>query len=213
MAPSYGTVLFDLDGTLIDSTRLILDAYRHTLVAHGFAPVEDHVLMGRFGTPLRENLEKLSDDPAKVDAMLETYSQYNRDHQDALITAFPGVVDAIRTLAERGKRLAIVTGKREAFARQGMEIAGLAPYFTEVVGPGRYAQPKPHADPVQEGLRAVGAAAEGALYVGDSIHDVGSAQAAGVASAVVRWGPLPDAMFEANPPDLWIETPAQLAAL
>ena len=212
MTRAFGTVLFDLDGTLVDSTRLILQAYHHTLAAHGRPAVADRVLMGRFGIPLRENLEQLTDGPSDVDAMLETYTAYNVAHHDDLVRAFPGVVDAVRVLHARGKRLAVVTGKRGAFAQRGLDVSGLAPYFAEVLGPERYAAPKPHADPVQAGLRAVGGEAADAVYVGDSPHDVGAAHAAGVAAAVVRWGPLPPDMFPAAP-DLWIETPDDLARL
>src|ERR1043166_9746390 len=81
------TVLFDLDGTLIDSVRLILDSYHHTLAAHGLEPMSDAHWLAGLGTPLRVQFRNWSDDPVRLEAMIETYREDNLSHHDAMVTA------------------------------------------------------------------------------------------------------------------------------
>lgn len=207
------TVLFDLDGTLIDSTALILDTYRATAREHGRPVPDDGALMRAFGTPLRDNLAQWSEDPAEVDAMMATYSRLNdRDH-DARVKAFDGVEPALEALKARGVRLGVVTGKRLDFARRGLEVSGLARLFEVVVGPESTSRHKPHPEPVQEGLRLLGQPIEGAAYVGDSPSDVGAGRAAGVEAIAVAWGPVPRAVVEAAGPHRWLKAPGEIASL
>ena len=90
------TVLFDLDGTLIDSVRLILDSYHHTLAAHGLPPRTDEDWLRGVGTPLSVQFAEWRDDRGTLEAMIATYREYNLAHHDRMVTVYPGVVGGRR---------------------------------------------------------------------------------------------------------------------
>ena len=89
------TVLFDLDGTLIDSIRLILDSYHHTLAVHGLPPRSDEEWLRGVGTPLHVQFAEWRHERDQLDAMIATYRAYNLAHHDRMVTVYPGVVPAI----------------------------------------------------------------------------------------------------------------------
>jgi len=207
------TVLFDLDGTLLDSMELIRRSYWHTLREHrGAEPVQESWLEG-IGRPLRWQFERHARDPAEVEAMIATYRAYNRTHHDASVAAFPGVAEALRALTARGLKLGIVTSKLRAGALRGLECAGLVGLFGVIVGADDVDEHKPHPAPVRAALAALGAEASRALMVGDSPHDLAAGRAAGTRTAAVAWGPFPREALLACAPDHWLEHPAEIARL
>ena len=105
------TVLFDLDGTLIDSIRLILDSYHHTLAAHGVPPRTDEDWLRGVGTPLSVQFAEWRDDLGKVEAMVATYRAYNLAHHDRMVTVYPGVVWPSRPSAPRAAEPASLPAK------------------------------------------------------------------------------------------------------
>src|SRR5215217_2297935 len=109
------TVLFDLDGTLIDSIRLILDSYHHTLAAHGIPPRSDDDWLRGVGTPLAVQFAEFRDDPSRLEAMIATYRQFNLAHHDRMVTVYPGVLAAVEAIRAAGRRTGLVTSKN----RQG----------------------------------------------------------------------------------------------
>ena len=92
------TVLFDLDGTLIDSVRLILDSYHHTLAAHGLPPRSDEEWLAGVGTPLTVQFAAWGGDPDTLQALIATYREYNLKHHDRMVTVYPGVLEAGREI-------------------------------------------------------------------------------------------------------------------
>jgi pyrophosphatase PpaX len=209
----YTTVLFDLDGTLIDSIRLILDSYHHTLQAHGFpARTDEHWLAG-VGTPLRSQFAEWSHDPDLLEAMVATYRVYNLANHDRMVTAYPGVGEMLRRLHDGGIRLALVTSKNRQGALRGLELTGLAQYFDVLVCADDVQNPKPHPEPVERALALLGATPDETVFIGDSIHDMHSGRAAGVRTAAVLWGPFGRAHLEETAPDHWLTTPHEVVAL
>ena len=90
------TVLFDLDGTLIDSIRLILDSYHHTLTQHNLPARSDEEWLRGVGTPLHVQFSQWHDSPEMLEAMVATYREFNLKHHDRMVTVYPGVVEAVR---------------------------------------------------------------------------------------------------------------------
>ncbi len=216
---TFETVLFDLDGTLIDSIRLILDSFHHTLQVHGKAPQSDAEVLVHVGTPLTRHLAHYAAEPGELERMIATYRAWNLAHHDAVITAFPGAVAAVRTLAERVPRLGVVTSKQRAAAHRGLAVAGycadtevLAP-FQVLIGADDVTEHKPDPTPLLAALTRLGATTANAAYVGDSPHDLAAARAAGLTAVAVGWGPFPRAALDAVGYDLWLETPAELSQL
>ena len=189
-------VLFDFDGTLADTTELILRCYRHTMTTHlGECPPDERWLAG-FGTPLETQIALFARDPDEVAAMLETYKAHQRELMEAMLEPFPGAVEAVAELDRRGVRLAIVTSRLKRATLRGLELCGLMDHFPVVVTPEDVSNPKPDPEPVRVALERLGVSAERAWFVGDSPHDVVAGQAAGVRTAAALWGPFPRATLE-----------------
>jgi pyrophosphatase PpaX len=207
------TVLFDLDGTLIDSIRLILDSYHHTLAAHGIPPrTDDHWLRG-VGTPLIVQFAEWRDDLGKLEAMVATYREYNLAHHDRMVTVYPGVVAAIEAIRAAGRRTGLVTSKNRQGALRGLTLVRLETMMDVLVCADEVTNPKPHPEPVEKAVALLGADPGTTVYVGDSIHDMVSGRAAGVRTAAALWGPFGREHLEVASPDYWLETPADLATL
>jgi pyrophosphatase PpaX len=209
----FSTLLFDLDGTLIDSIALILSSYRHTVNTHRGTALPDDVWLEGLGTPLRAQFRRLTDDPAEVEAMVATYREHNLRHHDAMVRAYDGVVPAIAALAASGRPMAVVTSKLQEGARRGLRHCGLDRYFPVIVAADDVERHKPDPEPVLKAVALLDADPNGTVFVGDSPHDLASGRAAGVATAAVLWGPFSRSRLEPWRPDHWLERPAELAGL
>jgi pyrophosphatase PpaX len=182
----YPVVLFDLDGTVIDSGAIILASMRHTAETVVGGEWTDRELMKAVGGPGLE-AQMVGLDPHRVDELVRVYRAHNEPLHDTLECCL-GVEDVLTTLKERGHRLGIVTAKRRrtvdlAFARLPIEHL-----FETVVGGDETEHHKPHPEPLQLALERLGAAPEEAAYVGDSPFDMQAAKAAGLYAIGVSWG-------------------------
>lgn len=204
-------VLFDLDGTLIDSIELIELSYRHALSVHSSRAFDRDEWLAGLGRPLRWQFEQWSDDPDEIARMIASYREYNNAHHDRMVKPYPGALEAVRELHGRGVRLAIVTSKLRAGAQRGLTCAGYAGLFEVVIGADNVSEPKPAAEPAQLALSQLGHSVAGAWMVGDSPHDIQCGKSAGTRTAAVAWGPFPRSSFEDVEPDLWFEHPRELA--
>ena len=213
MATRLEAVLFDLDGTLIDSIPLILASFRHAVEAHGLDHVRDADLMDGLGTPLREHMARLARDADAVDQLVETYRAYNHAEHDAWVVAFEGVAAALDELASAGVPLGIVTSKRVEMARRGLAVAGLGHDFRVLIGPDEVTRPKPHPEPLLLAARHLDLAPERVAYVGDSPHDLAAARAAGMVAVGAGWGPFERARLDAERPRVVLDRPHEIVQL
>jgi pyrophosphatase PpaX len=207
------TVLFDLDGTLIDSIRLILDSYHHTLAAHGIPPRTDEEWLRGVGTPLIVQFAEWRDDLGKLEAMIATYREYNLAHHDRMVTVYPGVAGALGAIRAAGRRTGLVTSKNRQGALRGLTLVRLEAMMDVLVCADEVTNPKPHPEPVEKAVALLGADPRTTVYVGDSIHDMVSGRAAGVRTAAALWGPFGRSHLEHATPDYWLESPADLLTL
>ncbi len=201
------SVLFDLDGTLVDSERLILASYRHTMREHlGEAP-PDEAWLATMGTPLVAQLRDFAPDEAEAHAMLATYLAHNRRVHDELIRGFPGVAETLAWLRERGYALGVVTSKLSEGALRGMRSCGiLREWFEGIVTASDPVPHKPDPAPVRLALERVGEPDPSrALFVGDSVWDLRAGRAAGTVTAAALWGPFPRDRLAAEEPDHFLE--------
>ncbi len=212
-ATVYSTVLFDLDGTLIDSIELILSSYRHTLTVHRGSSPSDDVWLAGLGTPLRAQFRAFTCDEDEIAAMVATYREHNLANHDAMVRPYPGVRQAVAALHAGGARLGIVTSKTREGARRGLRRCGFDGMFEVLVGADDVERHKPDPEPVRRALELLGARREGVVFVGDSPHDLVAGRAAGVRTAAVGWGPFPPAALEPHEPDHWIREPVELETL
>jgi pyrophosphatase PpaX len=211
--PRLQTALFDLDGTLIDSIRLILDSYHHTLTQHNLPSRTDEEWLRGVGTPLHVQFSEWRESPEMLEAMIATYREYNLKHHDSMVTVYPGVVDAIREIKTAGIQTGLVTSKNRHGALRGLSLVGLEALMDVMVCADEVSNPKPHPEPVEKAVALLGADPAGTVYVGDSIHDMHSGRAAGVKTAAALWGPFGRSHLESAKPDFWLESPADLVPL
>jgi pyrophosphatase PpaX len=211
--PPIRTVLFDLDGTLIDSVRLILDSYHHTLAAHGLPPRSDEEWLEGVGTPLAAQFAVWQDTAGLLDALIATYREYNLKHHDRMVTVYPGIVDVVKALKADGIPTGLVTSKNRVGALRGLTLARLESLMDVLVCADEVDNPKPHPEPVEKAVRLLHADPATTVYVGDSIHDMRSGRAAGVFTAAVLWGPFGRSHLEGAQPDYWLDKPEDLLRL
>lgn len=211
--PTLHTVLFDLDGTIIDSIRLILDSYHHTLATHGLPARSDAEWLAGIGTPLTAQLAEWGPEPERLRALIATYREYNLANHDRCVAPYPGVIEAIRAIRGAGRRTGLVTSKNRQGALRGLRLCDTEPLMDVLVCADEVDNPKPHPEPVERAVRLLGADPAATVYVGDSVHDMRSGRAAGVLTAAVLWGPFTRADLESTEPDFWLETPRDLSRL
>lgn len=208
--PSLDAVLFDLDGTLIDSVPLILDSFRHAFSACGFAVPDATQLLRGVGTPLAPHFARYASDPAVIEALIKAYREHNLAHHDSRIRAFPGIAAMLQAVHRAGARTAIVTSKNRQTTERGLRVAGLDELFEAIVPSDEVTKPKPDPEPVLRALTLLGVDSGRTVFVGDSLHDLHCGRAAGVRTAAVLWGPFTQDDLESGQPDYWVQAPADL---
>lgn len=190
-------VLFDLDGTLIDTVELILSSARYATKTVLGEALADDVLRHNIGVPLRAQMGEYA--PGHVDELLAAYREHNDRVHDDLIRGYPGTEEALKGLRDDGFRMGIVTSKSRPVAERGLNFFRLGDYFETVVGFEDTAIHKPEGEPVLEGARRLGAPAENCVYVGDSPHDMAAGRAAAAITVAALWGPFPERVLEPGP--------------
>jgi len=187
-AAVYELLLFDLDGTLVDSCGDIADALNAALAAHGLPTHEEDVvatMVGEGATELVRKAAPHADDAAVESIRLEFRRRYHERPVDRS-RLYPGVAATLAAIAEVPK--AVATNKPGALAREIVSALGLAPFFFAVLGEDDVGQCKPSPAVVDRLRERVGAARERTLFIGDSIIDARTAAAAGVDLCLVEWG-------------------------
>jgi pyrophosphatase PpaX len=207
------TYLFDLDGTLLDSIGLILESFHHTSRVHRGRELPDSFWLQGIGIPLRDQLSRIAESVEERDAMLDTYRTFNLEQHDSMVKPFPGVVDVVKELHGRGANLALVTSKLRLGADRGIRLLGLDEELGVRICADDVTNGKPHPEPVLKALEALRATPEGAVFIGDSDHDIESGTRAGVSTAAVAWGALDRKTLEAAAPDHWLAHPSQILDL
>jgi pyrophosphatase PpaX len=205
----YPVVLFDLDGTLVDSGAMILASYRHATRTVLEREVPDEVLAGFIGGgSIREHMRTLDEDLA--DELVRVYREHNEPLHDEL-QAFPGVEDLLGTLSSQGRKLGVVTAKRRRTVDLAFRVLPIERYFDVVVTTESTDRHKPHPDPVLHALAELGAERAETAFVGDSPWDVEAGKAAGVFTVAVSWGKIhPEERLLAAGADVLVHTPEEL---
>jgi len=206
-AVPYPNVLFDLDGTLIDSGAIILASFKHATRTVLRREIPDAELAARVGgSNIYDQMRAI--DVAQADELVRVYREHNEPLHDEL-EVFAGIEHVLAELKREGRRLGIVTAKRRQTVELAFAVLPLEPYFDVVVTSDMTERHKPDPAPVFAALELLDAGPEEAAFVGDSPFDVGAGRAAGVFTVAVAWGNIHpvEALAEA---DALVETPQQL---
>jgi pyrophosphatase PpaX len=203
-------VLFDLDGTLIDSIGLIVDAMHHAFEGFGGTVPADSAWMAGIGTPLFKQLALYARSAEELDMLRERYRAYQFIHHDDVIKEYPGTTAVLEDLHARGLAMGVVTSKGDELARRGLELTGLARFLPVVVSADSVTKYKPEPEPVLLALERLGVRADEALMMGDSPHDISSGNAAGVRTIGALWGPFTREQIAVAAPTYWMANISEL---
>lgn len=208
---SARAVLFDLDGTLLDSYQLITSAFRHACTAVLGREVSDAEVTSRWGQPLSDRFAAIA--AGRIPELVAAYTDFYSLHVDQLAALFPGVREMLGQLAERGLRLGVVTSKRRASTAEALEKFGLRPFIRVAVSAEDVDAPKPAPDPIVLAAKQLGAASEETWMVGDGVLDMQAARAAGAASVAAVWGTRERDALLASDPDYVAERPEDVVEI
>lgn len=203
MKSEITTILFDLDGTLIDTNDLIIESFLHTLGKYYPDQYKREDVLPFIGPSLKETFGEIDGD--RVEEMIRVYREFNIAHHDELVEEFDGVNETVAILKEKGFKLGIVTTKKLDIVQKGLDLTGLAPFFEVIVAFDDVSKLKPAAEPVLMALEQLNSTPAEAIMVGDNYHDILAGKNAGTKSAGVAWSAKGRAHLEEFEPDFMLE--------
>ncbi|WP_281890798.1 pyrophosphatase PpaX [Paenibacillus sp. YYML68] len=182
------TVLFDLDGTILDTNELIIQSFIHTFDGVTPEPVTRDHIIPNMGRPLQEQMMYFTGRSRdQVDDLVTKYREYNIRRHDELVQAFPYVAETLHTLREAGVKLGVVTSKMRRTTDMGLKLTGILDYFGSVITVDDVERAKPDPEGIFKAIAELGGKPEETLMVGDSHYDLEAAHNAGVACVGVSW--------------------------
>jgi len=207
----FPTVLFDLDGTVVDSGAIILASMRHaTREVLGRDYTDDELMQAVGGPGLEAQMQALA--PEQAERLVDVYRAHNEPLHDEL-EACAGMEDALVRLREEGRRLGVVTAKRRSTVELAFARVPLGHLFETVVGGDETERHKPDPQPLLLAAERLGVDPAATAYVGDSPFDIRAAKAAGMHSIAVTWGRIHSReRLEAEEPDAIVDTAEELLA-
>ena len=180
------TVLFDLDGTLIDTNELIIASFKYTFQQYGKSLSREQAIEF-IGPPLADTFRAVAETPEQAVEMKNMYRKHNMLNHDSYVVAFPHVKETLEQLREKRIKLGIVTTKARQTVDKGLGLTTIEPFFDTVITLDDVTHAKPHPEPVFQAMKRLDAQAGSTLMVGDNSHDIEAGHHAGVHTAGVAW--------------------------
>ncbi|MDD2575333.1 MAG: HAD-IA family hydrolase [Acholeplasmataceae bacterium] len=192
------TILFDLDGTLIDSNQLIIDSFKAVFdKEYPNLEVSETEYVSFIGPTLWESFGKYENDPVKIDALVALYKLYNKNKHDEAIKPFPNAVKLLKTLKLKGYKVGIASSKMHEVVKQGLRISGLLDFVDVVVGMDDVTSHKPNPEALLKALELLGG--HKAIYIGDHPNDIKAGKNANMITIGVGYTWHLDKLKESNP--------------
>ena len=205
------TILFDLDGTLIDTNDLIIASFLHTLEKHYPGQYSREDVLPFIGPSLKETFGGM--DPERAEEMTRVYRTYNLANHDLLVKEFEGVLETVQILRDKGYKLGIVTTKLYGTVLKGLQLMKLDPYFDVIVALDHVSKAKPDPEPIFNALKQLGSKPEEAIMVGDNYHDILAGKNAGTVTAGCAWSIKGRDYIAKYEPDYILENMADLLTI
>lgn len=207
---SIKSILFDMDGTLIDTNELIMESFKHTFRMYGLTFTQEEMLQFN-GPPLIDTFTSIL--PDEAEDMIHTYRKHNLANHAKYVRSFPYVREVIEELQIKNVKMAIVSTKLRSSIQLGLKDSGLDDLFTTRIGLDDVNHAKPHPEPIHIAMERIGADKETTLMVGDNHHDIEAGQNAGVQTAGVAWSMKGRAFLQAYHPTYMLEDMRDLLKL
>ncbi len=205
-------VLFDLDGTLIDSIGLLLASVEHAFEGRTLAPTQEEWVAG-IGTPLAKQMEPYAASVEDVELLVSRYRGFQNEAHDRMTRVYDGVTETLEALQVGGHPMGIVTSKGNNMMFKSLRYTNIERFMKSTIGCDSCTIHKPDPFPVRMALGELGYEAHEAVFIGDSPHDILSGNAAGVTSIAALWGPFTRPMLEPYGPMYFLEDIRGLAPL
>jgi pyrophosphatase PpaX len=206
-------LLFDLDGTVVNTIPHILASFRHATAEVLGEALPDDVLLEHVGVPLARQMRYFTDDEDIADRLLAAYRAFNHVTHDEMALVYDTTIDTLEALAATGIPMGIVTSKSAMMAHRGINLFELGGFFSAIVTADDTPVHKPDPLPIRHAAELLGADVMRCAYVGDSPADVMAARSAGAVAIGITWGVTDrDGLAEADP-DLIIDDIAELVTL
>lgn len=201
-------VLFDLDGTLINSNDLILKSFKHTFKSILNLELSDEEISLNFGKPLQEIFKNY--DSEKIEEMINTYRKINLELHDKECKEFLGVKEMLKALKNKGIKIGVVTSKKKDMAERGAKLMGIFDYFDVFITPECTKKHKPYGEPVLKACEILGVSPNEALMVGDSPYDILAGKNAKTKTCGVNYTALPIEKLKESKADFYIDKPSEI---
>lgn len=165
-------VLFDLDGTLLNTNELIYNSFCHAFKSVLKIELPKEEITRLYGKPLNKSLVKYTDNEEELENLITAYRTYNAEHHDGMCEPFSGVMELLKALKDKGIKLGIVTSKRKDVAERGMKLGKVFDFMDVVISPELTEKHKPEGEPAIKACEILGVDPSEALMVGDSSYDL-----------------------------------------
>jgi len=205
-------VLFDLDGTLVDSIALLLASMNHTFEGREHRPTDSEWIAG-LGTPLPAQLTPFIESEEDRQRLIQRYREFQNVEHDRLMARYEGVAETLAALQQRGHPMGVVTSKGNAMMDRGLRFIGAEHFMSVTVGYDSCNRHKPDPYPVLLAVEKLGYTPAEAVFVGDSPHDIKAGNAAGVITIAALWGPFTRQTLDPYEPAYFIEKITELPPL
>ena len=207
----FDPILFDLDGTVIDSVALIRESHRYAVDAVLGTSLSDEELVANVGRPLIDQMRAFS--VPHAEQLLQVYREWNHAHTAELLAAYVGVDGLLERLRAAGRTLGIVTSKSGPTAQLAFDVLPIRHFFDVIVASEDSERHKPDPMPIAVALDRLGASPQNACYVGDAPFDIQAGAAAGLTTIGVTWGFFSREALQALNPTHLVDTAAQLESV
>ncbi len=180
-------IIFDSDGTLVDSLNLIVSAYNYAVEPALHETFGDEQVASLFGPPMEKIFSTVLSAKFANDAVLR-YHEYYLEHFHDFAKVYPGISELVTSLHDSNQTLGVVTGAGRIAAELTLKLSDLSTFFSTVVTGDDIGRPKPDPDGLQLAIRKMSAIPNRTIYIGDSVSDIQAAKNAGTLSAGALWG-------------------------
>src|SRR5690606_3148025 len=211
MTKEINALLFDFDGTLLDTNELIIQTFIAVLGEHFPGRYEREDILHFIGPSLEQTFESI--DAERAIELTAQYQAINKQLHDELITEYDGVTETLRLLKARVIKMAIVSTKRSANIKRGLALMGIDEVFEHIISLDEVKNPKPDPEPILLALEKLGASKDEALMIGDNYHDIEGGKNAGGRTAGVAWSIKGEAFLASYEPDFMLQHISDLLEL
>lgn len=203
MAKPITTLLFDFDGTLLDTNELIIQTFQYVLGNRFPGKYERIDILPFLGPTLHETFDSI--DSEKTEEMIAEYRAWNISMHDELAIEFDSVSETMRLLKAAGMKMGIVSTKRNDMIERGLKLLDVEGVFDVIIGLNDVTNTKPDPEPILLALEKLGAAKEEAMMIGDNYHDIEGGRNAGVRTAGVAWSAKGEEFLQTFQPDYMLQ--------